>query len=112
MLTKLRLGFSHLREHKFRHGFKDTSNPPRSCSTEAETTINHFLCCHFNNSNQATILNDLDNIPIFLSTVSDNSLISLLLYGDDKLNDTKNQEKLMSTIRFIKDPQSFDEQIF
>ena len=27
MLTRLRLSFSHLREHKFRHGFKDTLNP-------------------------------------------------------------------------------------
>ena len=27
MLTRLRLGFSHLREHKFAHGFKDTLNP-------------------------------------------------------------------------------------
>ena len=39
MLTRLRLGFSHLREEKFRNGFKDTLNPLCSCSIEAETTI-------------------------------------------------------------------------
>ena len=28
LLMRLRLGFSHLREHKFRHNFADTLNPP------------------------------------------------------------------------------------
>ena len=27
LLTRLRLNFSHLNEHKFRHGFKDTVDP-------------------------------------------------------------------------------------
>ena len=27
LLTRLRLGFSHLRDHKFKHGFRDISNP-------------------------------------------------------------------------------------
>ena len=27
LLNRLRVGFSHLREHKFRHNFADTSNP-------------------------------------------------------------------------------------
>ena len=45
MLTRLRLGFSHLREHKFRHGFKDTLNPLCSCSIEAEATAYYFLRC-------------------------------------------------------------------
>ena len=36
-------------------------------------------------------MNDLRNIPFSFSTVSDNSLISLLLHGDDKLHDTKNR---------------------
>ena len=37
MLTKLGLRLSHLSEHKFRHGFKDTLNPLCSCSIEAES---------------------------------------------------------------------------
>ena len=27
LLTRLRVGFSHLREHKFKHNFQDTLNP-------------------------------------------------------------------------------------
>ena len=38
-LTRLRLNFSHLNEHKFRHNFKDTINPMCNCSAAAETTI-------------------------------------------------------------------------
>ena len=32
LLTRLWLGFSHLREHNFRHGFGDILNPPCFCS--------------------------------------------------------------------------------
>ena len=48
-------------------------------------------------------MNDLENIPIFFPMVSGNNLNSLLLYGNDKFDDTKNWKILMSTIRFIKD---------
>ena len=38
LLNRLCLGFSRLREHKFRHNFADTLNPLRSCSVAL------FLC--------------------------------------------------------------------
>ena len=47
-------------------------------------------------------MNDSENISILFSTASDNNLISLLLYGNERFNDTKNKKMLMSTIRFIK----------
>ena len=57
-------------------------------------------------------MNDLENIKISFAAVSDNNLISLLLYGNDKRDDTKNRKILMSTIRFIEDSQRFNEQFF
>ena len=42
LLTRLRLNFSHLNEHKFRHNFKDTINPMCSCGSDIESTM-HFL---------------------------------------------------------------------
>ena len=33
-LTRLRLGLSHLNDHKFRHNFQDCLNPLRPCSLE------------------------------------------------------------------------------
>ena len=38
LITRLRLGLSHLREHKFRHGFQDTLNPLCSCGNDVEYT--------------------------------------------------------------------------
>ena len=45
LLNRLRLGFSHLREHKFRHNFADTLNPLCSCSLEMEDAEHYFLRC-------------------------------------------------------------------
>ena len=36
LLTRLRLGLSHLREHKFKHSFQDILNPFCNCGKEAE----------------------------------------------------------------------------
>ena len=44
LLTRLRLQFSHLNEHKFKHGFSYTINPMCACGTEAETS-EHVLSC-------------------------------------------------------------------
>ena len=68
MLARLKLGFSHLREHKFH-----TLNPLYSCSIKAETITCYFLRYRFYNSNRTTLMNDLENILISFSTVSDNN---------------------------------------
>ena len=49
MLTRLGLGLSHLRHHKFTHNFKNCINPICVCGLEIETTT-HFLfhCPSFN----------------------------------------------------------------
>ena len=46
-LTRLRVNFSHLREHKFRHNFLDTLNPLCSCGLEIESTKHYLLHCPF-----------------------------------------------------------------
>ena len=40
--NKLRLGFSHLREHKFRHNFDDTGNLLCPCTLETGNTEHFF----------------------------------------------------------------------
>ena len=57
LLTRLRVGFSHLREHKFKHNSQDTLKPLCPCSLEAEDTY-HFLCAAKNFSNQRNFLFD------------------------------------------------------
>ena len=106
LLTRLRLGFSHLREHKFRHSSRDILNPPCPCSIEAETTANYFLSCHFYNANRSALMNELNEIESSIFTLNENKFIDLILYGSDKFDDKK-----MSTIKFIKDSRRFDENL-
>ena len=47
LFTCLRLKFSHLNEHKFRHGFRDTINPMCACGTETETKEYFLFRCQF-----------------------------------------------------------------
>ena len=68
LLTRLRVGFSHLREHKFKHNFQDTLNPLCPCSLEAEDTYHIFMRCQ-NFSNQRNVhFDDVNlltaNVPI------------------------------------------------
>ena len=44
LITRLRLGLSHLRSHKFKHSFQDTLNPTCNCGT-VETNIHNLLQC-------------------------------------------------------------------
>ena len=45
-LTRLRLGLSHLNEHKFKHNFQNCLNSLCFCSLEVKSTIHFFLHCH------------------------------------------------------------------
>ena len=48
-LTRLRIGFSHLKEHKFKHNFQDSIDPMCNWISDIKTTINFFLhCANFN----------------------------------------------------------------
>ena len=91
-MTWLRLSFSHLQEHKFKHNFQDTLNLLCSCNIEAESTSHYFMRCHFFDALRATLMNDLRNIDSDLCTLRDENLTNTLLYGnqihDDKTNQT------------------------
>ena len=62
LITRLCLGFSHLREHKFKHNFQDTLNLLCSCSIEVESTSHYFLRDHVFDALRATLMKDLSNI--------------------------------------------------
>ena len=112
VITRLRLDFSHLCEHKFEHNFWGTLNLLCSCSIEVEFTSHYFLCCHFFDALWATLMNNLRNIDSDLPTLRDENLTNILLYGNQKYDDKTNQITLMHVIRYIKDSQRFDELLF
>ena len=45
LLAKLRLGLSHLHEHKFKHCFQDTLNPICECDKDIGSTMHFFPHC-------------------------------------------------------------------
>ena len=61
-LSRLRLQFSHLNAHKFRHGFNDTVNPMCPCGTEVETNKDFLQRCHCFSSERSELFNNLYNL--------------------------------------------------
>ena len=45
LLARLRVGLSHLRDHKFRHNFQNYLDPFCNCCRHMETTNHFFLHC-------------------------------------------------------------------
>ena len=57
LIARLRLGISHIREHKFRHNFQDTLK----LWDDIKTTIHYLLHCPNYFDEKKTILNSLQN---------------------------------------------------
>ena len=110
LLTRLQLSFNHLREHKFRHGFRDMLNPLCLYSIEAKINGHYFLLGHIFHANRSTLMNDLKEDDSSFSTLNDNKFIDLLLYANDKFDEKKNCKILISIIKFNKESQRFEEQ--
>ena len=85
LLTRLRLGLSHLNEHRFKHNFQNCLNPLCSCSLEVESTAHFFLHCHYYSAIRTSLLNDLSIIDPKITNLSDDLLLHLLLYGDKNM---------------------------
>ena len=101
LITRLSLGFSHLREHKFRRNFQDTLHPICSCEENIETTT-HYLFHYPNYLNERmTLWNNLQNIDENILDRNYSRLSEILLFGDSSFNDAKNTSILNATIQYI-----------
>ena len=90
LISRLRLGFGDLREHKFKHNFQDTLNPAL----------------------RATLANDLKNICSDIPTFRHENLTNISLCDYQIYDDKTNQTILMHAIRYIKDSQRFNKPLF
>ena len=84
VLTRFRVNFSHLREHKFRHNFRDTLVPFCNCGLLESETTNHFLlrCTSFSDLRKILLDGIIDLIGS-ISNLHDTKLVNILLFGDD-----------------------------
>ena len=112
LLTRLRLNFSHLNEHKFRHGFKETVDPMCKCGVEIETTLHFLLRCRLYSNIRTKLLDDIYTVHSSLTNYPDEKLLNILLYGSEYFSVKTNQSILKSTIKFLKSSERFDDPLF
>ena len=86
-------------------------NPLCPCSLEAEDTY-HFFMRYQNFSNQRNLLfDDLDSINSEILKMSENELVQVLLFGNERFSKDMNFRIFTFSIRFIKDSKRFDESL-
>ena len=96
LLTRLWVGLSHLRKHKFRHNFQDSVDPICNFGRHIEAIIHFFLHCS-NYSNQ----NQICNIKSSLLDQNDWIIVGILLFRSNGLNDEENALIIESTTEYI-----------
>ena len=107
-ITRIRLGLSHLREHKFKHSFQDSINPICNCGNDAESAIHFFLHCPLYSNERCTLLSSLSKIDHKLLHSIDTSLTQILLFGNSSFNTNDNTKIINLTIDFVLSTKRFD----
>ena len=107
LLTRLRVEFSDLRNHRYRHNFH-CPNPTCLCQTGIENN-EHFLlhCPRF--SSQRRVLLDLvsKSVNFDILRLSSKELCNLLLYGHSKCTIITNRVIIEATLEYIKSTGRF-----
>jgi len=113
-LNRLRVGFSHLNEHKFRHGFRDTLDPFCGCRTNSVENTQHFLlhCSIYSHARQS-LFDKLQTLGIiFHPPLNPPFFCRLLLYGDESLTSNLNKSILCSVVEFLNETGRFSGALF
>ena len=110
-LTCLRLGLSHLNEHRFRHNFQDCLNPLYSCSLAIED-IHIIFCTHHFSHHRVVLLNSVKSICDNFEPMPDNVKEDLLLCGDSRFDENINKVILRATMSYIKNTKRFSGSLF
>ena len=97
LITRLRLGLSHLRFHKLKHSFQDTLNSICNCGF-VETNIHYLLLCPNFSNERLTLFNKLQSIDENILSKDDSNISKVLLFGDNSFNDAKNTSVLTASI--------------
>ena len=101
-MTRLRLGFSNLNEHRVLLNFQDCMKPLCSCSLEIEDTSHYLLHCHHFSHYCIDLMNRVKSILENFESLSDSVKKDILLYGDSRLDGNKKKFILEATLTNIK----------
>ena len=90
LLTRFRLNFSHLNEHRFLHNFQDCLNPLCSCSLDTEDISHYLLHCQPSSKQHNDLKNSVNTVFENFNSLSDNSRRDKLLCWDQRLDEQTN----------------------
>ena len=111
-ITRLRLGLSHLREHKFKRSFQNSLNLFRSCGLDNESTAHFLLHCPKYINERRTLLSTIENIDNNLLDLREPVSIRTLLFSSNSFDTDANTNVLNATIEYILSTKRFDEPLF
>ena len=111
LITRLRLGLSHLREHKFKHNFQDCINPLCSCGSDVESIAHYFLHCPFYVNERHTLLKTINDIDRRLMDNTESNQVQYLLFGDTSKDADTNTDILNATMKYVLSTKRFDESL-
>ena len=102
LLTKIRVEFSDLRDHRYNHNF-NCESPTCSCGSEDETSVHYFLCCPRYQTQRMILLSKISEIiGSDISVLPINHLNYILIYGSNVYNSSCNKLILEQSILYIK----------
>ena len=107
LITRLRLGLSHLREHKFKHSFQDTLNPLCNCGQDIESTTHFFLHCPFFINERRTLLSTIRSLDSKLLDFTDYDLTQTLLFGNTSQTSSSNFKIINASVDYILSSKRF-----
>ena len=107
-LTTLRIGFSHLKEHKFRHNFQDSVDSMCSCGSGTETTKHFLLNCPNFHLQRQTLFDKIATIDSNILTGNEESIVNILLFGKLNSENSFNKAILNASIEFILSTERFN----
>ena len=102
LLTRLRLGPSHLSEHRFNHNFQNCINPLCSCNLKIESTT-HFYCTVIISQIFYTLLRSINEVLGSITDLDDCTLVEILLYGDQNYTQVENSYIINAAIKYLVD---------
>ena len=104
ILTQLRVGLSELNSHKFRHNFREAVDPLCPSNDGIEGTERYLLLCRSYAGFKYDLLASVAAILQLYSLSSPSSnqgLVKVILYGDDRLPIDLNRKLLEATLKFV-----------
>ena len=111
-ITRLWLGLSHLREHKFKHSFQDSLNPFCNGDLDIESTSYYLLHCSTYITERRTLLSTIENIDSNLVNLSEPVLVKTLLFGSNSFDTNANTNVHYAIIEYVLSTKIFEETLF